>query len=296
MKSKIIITLTMLAILCGGFARPAQAAPASAPEVYITPLLLNFGNIKANIISPSQAVKVINTGDTSLVLGVMVASPEFAINNACNGKTLEPSQACTFLVAFRPVSNGIKNGTVSIPSNASLSPDQVVLYGTSFPTGQLLRYENFRPPQDLTLIPSIPWETAPQKLSLFSFWDCTVSLSDRCSARLSGRPRWEYAEQSIFQWGYTAGPAGTQYFFGLASKAEKVPDDGRYLVQLAFFNLNQKQVGIFELPFRDGIHDFEMEGAIVSVPAQFSYYMFKIIFQETSGVAWFDNALLIRLP
>jgi len=144
-------------------------------------------------------------------------------------------------------------------------------------------------------MPQVFWDTDPVKVGLFAFWDCTVSLSDKCSARLSGSPRWANAEQSIYQWGLSAGPAGTQYYFGLSSKAENVPNGGRYLVQLAFFSLGNKQVGVFELPFTNGIHDFETNGEIVTVKAQFSYYVYRIIYQKTSGVAWFDNALLIRL-
>ncbi len=296
MKSKTIITFTILAILCAGFARPAQAAAASAPAVYITPVVLNFGNIKANSISPSQAVKVINTGDTDLTLGVMTVTGQFVINNKCNNVTLKTLEACTFLVAFKPVTTGIQIGTVSIPGIPSPSSNTVDLYGTSYTTAQLLRRANFEPAAGPSVPSYIPWDTAPISVPLFAILDCSVSLSDKCSVRLRGSPRWKNTEQSIYQWGGSHGPAGTQYYFGLSSKAQGVPAGGKYLVQIAFYDLNSKQVFVKDLPFENDDHDFEIQGDVVTVPASFSYFVYRIIFQKESGVAWFDNAVLIRLP
>jgi len=297
MKIRAVTILIILALMCGGLVDRAQAAPSAViDEITIAPSVLNFGNRKAGSISPTQAVKVINTSSAPITLGIMSISGEFAIDNKCNNVILGVSEVCTFLVAFKPTSTGIKNGTVTIFSDTSSSPDSVTLYGVSYPTAQLLQHENFEPPNGLIFRAPIQWETGPVKVPLFAVWDCNVSLSDKCSARLSRNPRWINFEQSIYQTEGSHGPAGTQYYFGLSSKAWNIPSGGKYLVEIAFFDLNSKQVYAQPLSFADGTHDFEMQGKVITIPVAFNYFVYRIAFQKTSGTAWFDNAMVIRLP
>jgi hypothetical protein len=108
------------------------------PEVAVTPLLLDFGSVPAGTSSPVLSVVVQNLGAATLSVGTITKGGtdpgQFgkpATKDACSGKTLGPTQACTIGVRFKPTSEGARSATLLIPSNdPDDDPVTVTLTGT----------------------------------------------------------------------------------------------------------------------------------------------------------------------
>ena len=100
--------------------------------ILITPNPLNFGEQSIGTTSAAKSVLVKNIGTQTIQIQTLSISGEFALvsgSNGCNNKTLAPSGQCSFSVTFSPTTTGPKTGAVLIPSNATSSPDTLVLTG-----------------------------------------------------------------------------------------------------------------------------------------------------------------------
>ena len=90
----------------------------------------DFGNQLVGTTSAPFAFIVTNTGTTTLVIGTLGISGEFALSaNNCNGANLAPSGTCTFSVTFSPLSIGPKGGSVTFTSNAFFPTNTIALSG-----------------------------------------------------------------------------------------------------------------------------------------------------------------------
>lgn len=107
------------------------AGGSTGPLVSVNPTSWAFGNQAVGSSSAVKSFTVTNSGDQSLSIGTLAVSGNFAVSgNTCNGATVPAAGTCTFGVTFSPTSSGVKNGSVSIPSNAASSPDVVSLSGS----------------------------------------------------------------------------------------------------------------------------------------------------------------------
>ena len=105
-----------------------------APAVSINPISWDFGSQLVGTTSGAKSFTLTNSGAANLNVGTLSISGQFAlINDNCSSQTVATSGTCTFGVTFSPLSTGVKSGSVSIPSNASTSPDSVSLSGTGTP-------------------------------------------------------------------------------------------------------------------------------------------------------------------
>jgi hypothetical protein len=261
-----------------------------------SPTSLNFGNIIAGTTSPPQTVTVKNLGSSNVTLGTLYKTiairSEFILRAVnCNGKTLAPTQSCTFTVAFAPKTIGYKTGSVVIPSDDPVSPNTITITGTGITGTNLLRYPNF----ELPMTKPLPWRVKFETISfsLFSALDCSISVSPLCSVRLSGNP---YTTKSIAQGVYHMGLIGDSYLFRLSSRARDIPAGGQYGVEVQLLNMYNQIVGIKTVNFTDGTHEFETATGIITARAQYSWIVFRFVLQKNSGTAWFDNAQLIDIP
>jgi hypothetical protein len=73
-------------------------------------------------------VTITNTGTAALTFGAISASAGFGETNTCG--TVNPGGICTISVTFSPVAAGAALGSITIPDNASNSPQTVQLSGT----------------------------------------------------------------------------------------------------------------------------------------------------------------------
>ena len=101
-----------------------------SPSITKNPAAIDFGGQLAGTTSAAHTVTLTNLGHASLTLGTLTTTANFSISsNLCNGQTLATAAACTFKVSFSPPTTGLKTGSVSIPSNAPLSPNSLALSG-----------------------------------------------------------------------------------------------------------------------------------------------------------------------
>jgi hypothetical protein len=76
-----------------------------------------------------QAVTITNTGGARLVFSAIKASGNFVQTNDC-GSDLQPGASSTIEVFFRPRSQRVLTGKVTVTGNAPDSPQKVLLSGT----------------------------------------------------------------------------------------------------------------------------------------------------------------------
>ena len=100
-----------------------------APAVSLTPPSLAFGSQLVGTTTASQPLTVQNVGTVILNIASIAASGDFAQTNTC-AATLAPSASCTINVTFTPTALGVRNGAVSVASNAAGSPHSSTLSGT----------------------------------------------------------------------------------------------------------------------------------------------------------------------
>jgi outer membrane protein OmpA-like peptidoglycan-associated protein len=96
-----------------------------------------FGEVVVGETSATSTFDVTNAGVNALAIGhhdVQLAGPsagDFVIaSDTCSGDTLAHGESCAVGVRFKPTAAGARTATLSIASNADLSPTTVALSGT----------------------------------------------------------------------------------------------------------------------------------------------------------------------
>ena len=113
-------------------------AGTGTPDVNVTPLSINFGNVKLKKIV-EQTITVKNDGTADLTLAAITVGGANADQfdtgaDKCSKKTLAPNASCTVNAKFKATSTGAKTATLTIPSNdPDENPVNVSLSGTGTP-------------------------------------------------------------------------------------------------------------------------------------------------------------------
>jgi hypothetical protein len=104
----------------------------SAGAVTITPTKLSFPSQIVGDTSPSQVVRITNTGQTSLTLSKIDITGDFAQTPICGTlpTSLNVGDSCTVSVTFTPTSTGNRTGTLTFYDNAGTGSHSVSLTGT----------------------------------------------------------------------------------------------------------------------------------------------------------------------
>jgi hypothetical protein len=130
MKFKNIVLALSLALVLTLAASSAMASPLHVQTPDLSPSSLDFGDQLTGSTSTAQTVTLTNNDLADLTIGTLSVSGEFALSNdLCSGQVITSTASCTFDVTFLPISNGTKNGSVSIPSDSISSPDSLALSG-----------------------------------------------------------------------------------------------------------------------------------------------------------------------
>ena len=103
------------------------------PAVAVTPPSRDYGDVMVGSTS-AQTFTVTDVGTADLhlgSLGVLGANPDQfpAISDSCSSQTLAPDASCAIVVTFEPTSQGARSATLSVPSDATTSPDSAPLTG-----------------------------------------------------------------------------------------------------------------------------------------------------------------------
>ena len=105
----------------------AQSQTAAAPVASLSTASLSFAAQHTGTTSAAQLVTLSNTGSAVLNIASITASAEYASTTTC-GATLAVGANCTFSVSFTPLAPGLRNGAVTVTSDASAA--SVTLSGT----------------------------------------------------------------------------------------------------------------------------------------------------------------------
>ncbi|HYX68498.1 MAG TPA: choice-of-anchor D domain-containing protein, partial [Terriglobales bacterium] len=103
---------------------------ASTLSLSASPTSLSFGNVNVSS-SASLSTTVSNNGNSNVTIsGVSVTGTGYSASGLSSGQVLTPGQSATLSVTFTPAAAGSVPGSVSIASNASNSPANVILAGS----------------------------------------------------------------------------------------------------------------------------------------------------------------------
>ncbi|SEG14383.1 Abnormal spindle-like microcephaly-assoc'd, ASPM-SPD-2-Hydin [Bryocella elongata] len=110
------------------------AAPPVAAAITVSPASLTFPATGVGNTSAAQTLTVTSSGNTTLVIGTLSVTGNFAIPasapDTCSGHSLAAGTSCTVGVVFVPVVLGSASGTLSIPSSAGSGTVVVPLSAT----------------------------------------------------------------------------------------------------------------------------------------------------------------------
>ncbi len=123
------ITLTM----DGSKTVVANFTAGNVPDISVTPLSYDFGNVKVKK-SKSALFKVQNNGKANLTIATLIVGPDasmFTLTSGGGNKTIKPGKFSTVKVTFKPTSTGSKQATLRITSNDPDTPTtDIPLSGT----------------------------------------------------------------------------------------------------------------------------------------------------------------------
>jgi len=113
---------------------------ATAPEVALSSVSLDFGDRTVRTSSAPQAVTVTNTGNANLIFaaGAVTLSganaADFALSaDTCSGATIAPNATCSVSVTFTPSLFVMEAAGLTFTDNAPNSPQTLPLTGTGVP-------------------------------------------------------------------------------------------------------------------------------------------------------------------
>ena len=116
-----------------------NATASTAPVAVLTPASLVFGPQASGTASAAQSISLSNTGNAALNIagsGIGIAganAADFSQSNQC-GSSVAAGGSCAISVTFMPsLSAGSETAILSVPDNASGSPQQVQLSGIALP-------------------------------------------------------------------------------------------------------------------------------------------------------------------
>ena len=268
---------------------PAQAATST---LSFTPASLFFSSQIVGTRSSAVNITIKNTSAAANVtLGHLTISGEFRLRlgTCTTGLVLLPAQTCIFSVVFAPLAIAYRTGTVSIPSDATNPLYTVSLSGYGTGTN-LLKSPGF----DLPLTKPIPWKEGPNVPSVQDLLDCSIWVSPMCSVRMQGRtsPILQTLSQAVAR----VGAVNDKFSFLLTSKSKSIPIGGIYRVEVELLNTYNQVVGSKTVNFNTGTHGWQTAAGTIIASKQYTWVVFRITLQETSGIAWFDNAILVKIP
>lgn len=106
---------------------PLSGNGTDDPNIEVSLKSYDFGELEVGKTSPSQIIMIRNTGKKSLEMGTISLAGDkdnFLFQDYCSNTRIIPSaySYCTLRVAFKPLSEGLKKATISIPSNDPDTP------------------------------------------------------------------------------------------------------------------------------------------------------------------------------
>lgn len=140
---------------------PLEATVLAGPQATIEPGEIDFGAVKVNTASPTQQVKVTNSGDFQLqiqqLLVISGSTQSFPLtNDECSLAALEPGESCEVTVGFAPTKAGERNASIFLISNTPgpVSTAALLGEGMNAPNGSVALTSTAKVDVPLTCIAS----------------------------------------------------------------------------------------------------------------------------------------------
>jgi hypothetical protein len=105
------------------------AVPSAGPLISASPATLTFGPQPSGTFSPVQTSTLTNSGPGDVTITSITGTGDYQFTTDC-GPTLPQGMSCFLDVQFHPLTTGVRNGTITIVSNAATSPFTISLTGT----------------------------------------------------------------------------------------------------------------------------------------------------------------------
>jgi hypothetical protein len=157
---------------------------------------------------------------------------------------------------------------------------------TAAPGGNLLKKPDFA---NAAVFPT-PWRAFGFRAPYTGVLDCKYFNNGPCSVVFGPGNR-----AGIQQVNRT-GLAGDMYSFGMYSASQNAPIGGDYRIEVGFFNNLNKPMGKFTVYFNPLTHGFELASGNAAATGNYNKIIFKFIYNNSSGRAWFDDAFLYFVP
>lgn len=109
---------------------------ANEPDIFVSPSNVDFGAVTIGSSSAAQTITVSNLGTQYLTIGSAsitgTQATDFQLqNDFCSSASVAPGNDCVLDVVFNPSADGIRSGTLNLPSNDPDRPNATVtLQGT----------------------------------------------------------------------------------------------------------------------------------------------------------------------
>lgn len=101
----------------------------NAPGIRTNVSSFNFGNVAVGSTSPDRPLTITSSGTAALEILSIRLTGDFTGTSNCP-RTLNPGSSCTLTGRFKPTAKGLRQGTITITTNAPTSPTVVQLSGT----------------------------------------------------------------------------------------------------------------------------------------------------------------------
>jgi hypothetical protein len=178
-------TIALLAVLgglsgCAGVTSAASGTkavvtdpPANVGVLTPSATTVAFGSILMNT-SETLPVTLTNSGTASVTISAATASGTgYSINGLSGGQVIGVGQGATFNAVFAPTAAGSPSGTITVTSNASVSPLSIVLSGTATQTQAQLQIS----PSSVTFPTIAVGGSNPQTITLTNTGNASLTIS-----------------------------------------------------------------------------------------------------------------------
>lgn len=118
-----------------GTARLPLTGAGTAPEIFLDPRVVDFGQVEAGRSSAARFVRVVNSGTGPLAISEIrvrgAGAQAFSARPVgCATAPVKPKSSCGIEVRFQPHRRGAFDAEVVIRHNAAGGPDRVSLHGS----------------------------------------------------------------------------------------------------------------------------------------------------------------------
>jgi hypothetical protein len=151
----------------------AYEYPGPATSTF-SPTTLTFSQQAVGTSSAIQAVTISNNGSTPLQFSSITITNDFTQTNTCpTGSGLAPGASCIIAVTFVPTDRGTRQGTLTILSNATGSPNVITLSGASVGSAMNLSTNTLTFPNQ-----AVNTDSAAQQITVSSAGDYPLTVSN----------------------------------------------------------------------------------------------------------------------